>query len=124
MADAPAVGSQRARHSDSHYVALDLGAGSGRALIGSVNGGRLDLQEVHRFRYEPRHDGVGGRGHLRWNAAALFDGLSAGIRNAQAVVTARGAAIASVGVDSWGVDYGLIDADGRLLEDPISYRDH
>src|SRR6266542_3833703 len=107
-------------HSRSHYVAIDLGAGSGRALIGGVGAGRIDLKEIHRFRYEPRHD----HGHLRWDAAALFDGLSAGIRNAQAVVATRGGTLTSIGVDSWGVDYGLLDADGRLLQDPISYRDY
>jgi rhamnulokinase len=119
MAEAPAVDSRSAQHGSSHYVAIDLGAGSGRALIGSVGRGRLDLKEVHRFRYEPRSD----RGHLRWDGAALFDGLSTGIRNARAVVTARGGALTSIGVDSWGVDYGLLDASGRLLQDPISYRD-
>jgi rhamnulokinase len=126
-----------------HYVAIDLGAGSGRALVGSINsisssggvgsfstgglgareragaGRRIDLKEVHRFRYEPRYD----RGHLRWDSAALLNGLSDGIRNAHAIATTRGAAITSIGVDSWGVDYGLLDADGRLLQDPICYRD-
>jgi rhamnulokinase len=107
----------------SHHVAIDLGAGSGRALVGAVDvdsgGGRIDLHEVHRFRYEPRH----ANGHLRWDAAALFDGLSAGIRNAHAFVSSRSATLASIGVDSWGVDYALLDADGHLLEDPICYRD-
>jgi rhamnulokinase len=104
----------------SHYVAIDLGAGSGRVLLGALGAGRIELKEVHRFRYEPRHEA----GHLRWDGAALFDGLIAGLRNAQAVVTTRGGTIASIGVDSWGVDYGLLDADGRLLQDPISYRDY
>jgi rhamnulokinase len=103
-----------------HYVAIDLGAGSGRALVGAVSAERIDLREVHRFRYEPRHDA----GHLRWDGAALFDGLTSGVRNAHAVVTRSGGAIVSIGVDSWGVDYGLIDAHGRLLQDPISYRDY
>jgi rhamnulokinase len=102
------------------YVAIDLGAGSGRALVGVVASGRIDLKEVHRFRYEPRHNA----GHLRWDAAALFDGISAGIRNAQTVTASQRGAIVSIGVDSWGVDYGLLDADGRLLQDPISYRDY
>jgi rhamnulokinase len=105
----------------STYVAIDLGAGSGRALLGVVNADRIELTEVHRFRYQPRPDA----GHLRWNGAALLEGLDAGIRNAQAIVASRGggASIASIGVDSWGVDYGLLDAEGRLLQDPISYRD-
>jgi rhamnulokinase len=103
-----------------HYVAIDLGAGSGRALVGAVTPERIDLKEVHRFRYEPRHEA----GHLRWDAAALFHGLGAGIRNAHSVVASRGDRIVSIGVDSWGVDYGLVDANGRLLQDPISYRDY
>src|SRR5215813_6888645 len=102
----------------SHYVAIDLGAGSGRALVGSVSDGRIDLREVHRFRYEPRYDA----GHLRWDGAALFEGLGTGIRAAQTLVAGRrGGTITSIGVDSWGVDYGLLDAHGRVLEDPISY---
>jgi rhamnulokinase len=111
--------SQTPSQHQRHYVAIDLGAGSGRALLGAVGSGRIDLKEVHRFRYEPRHD----RGHLRWDAAALFNGLSAGIRNAHAIASTRGDTLTSIGVDSWGVDYGLLDAEGRLLEDPISYRD-
>ena len=104
----------------SQYVAIDLGAGSGRALVGAVSAARIDLTEVHRFRYEPRHQA----GHLRWDGTALFEGLSAGLRNAQTVSASRGGAITSIGVDSWGVDYGLLDSAGRLLQDPISYRDH
>ncbi len=99
----------------STHVAIDLGAGSGRALVGRVGDGRIDLHEVHRFRYEPRLD----RGHLRWNTADLFHGLTTGLRHAQAFSSS----ITSIGVDSWGVDYALLDADGRLLEEPICYRD-
>ncbi len=104
----------------STHVAIDLGAGSGRALVGRVGDGRIDLHEVHRFRYEPRPDGIDGRGQLRWNTAELFRGLTTGLRHAQAFSSS----ISSVGVDSWGVDYALLDADGRLLEEPICYRDN
>ncbi len=104
---------------DPYRVAIDLGAGSGRAFIGRVTRDRLDLQEVHRFHYAPRR----AAGHLRWDTVRLFDGLRAGLASARAAAAARGGRLDSVGVDSWAVDYGLIDAGGRLLEEPICYRD-
>jgi rhamnulokinase len=124
-ADAAAMPSKTRWH-----VAIDLGAGSGRAFLGAVGPDRLVLDEVHRFHYGPRLVD----GHLRWDAAQLFDGLLTGLRNAhtraiELGVTPRDSAtgdthvLDSVGVDSWAVDYGLIDAEGRLLEDPICYRD-
>jgi rhamnulokinase len=101
------------------HVAIDLGAGSGRALLGHVGDAGLSLQEVHRFTYGPRPSA----GHLRWDMTALHGGLAAGLAAARAAAAAAGRRITSVGVDSWGVDYGLIDADGRLVEEPIAYRD-
>src|SRR5437899_3252967 len=86
--------------------------------------GRLDetgffLKEVHRFQYPPsRVDG-----HLRWPSRRLLEGIEAGIRSAVDASAALGAPLETVGVDSWGVDYGLLDAEGRLLEEPIAYRD-
>jgi rhamnulokinase len=101
------------------HVAIDLGAGSGRALLGHVGDTGLALQEVHRFTYGPRPSA----GHLRWDMAALHGGLVAGLAAARAAAAADGRELVSVGVDSWGVDYGLIDAGGRLVEEPIAYRD-
>jgi rhamnulokinase len=101
------------------HLALDLGAGSGRAVLGGVGPGGLVLEEVHRFHYPPAVEG----GRLRWPFARIVEGLKAGLAAAQRAVTGRGA-IETLGVDSWGVDYGLLDAGGRLLESPISYRDH
>jgi rhamnulokinase len=100
-------------------VAFDLGAGSGRAFLGRLGAGEVVLEEVHRFHYDPRLD----HGRLRWDAARLFDGLDEGLRRAAERAAVRGEPLASVGVDAWGVDYGLIDARGRLLEDPVCYRD-
>jgi rhamnulokinase len=100
----------------SGHVAIDLGAGSGRAFLGRLDQGRLRVDEVHRFQYAPRRLDA----HLRWDAAAIFDGISHGLAGAHA---ASGGTLDSVGVDTWGVDYGLLDARGRLLEDPICYRD-
>jgi rhamnulokinase len=101
----------------SRYLAIDLGAGSGRAMLGSVSDAGLELEEVHRFHYAP----ATSHGHLRWPFARILEGVEAGL------VAARRAAqgpIESLGVDSWAVDYGLVDDKGRLLEDPIAYRDH
>jgi rhamnulokinase len=101
------------------HVAIDLGAGSGRVFLGRLGGDDLELIEVHRFDYAPRLSA----GHLRWAMARLLDGLSTGLRAASVAARAAGDELATVGVDSWGVDYGLVDATGRLLEDPICYRD-
>jgi rhamnulokinase len=101
------------------YVAIDLGAGSGRALVGQVTDAGLSFEEVHRFAYGPRPSA----GHLRWDLARLEAGLRDGLAAARAAAARAGAALTSVGVDAWGVDYGLIDRDGRILEEPIAYRD-
>jgi rhamnulokinase len=101
------------------HVAIDLGAGSGRALLGRVGDAGLSLQEVHRFTYGPRPSA----GRLRWDMTALHAGLIAGLAAARTTAAAAGQRLASIGVDSWGVDYGLVDADGRLVEEPIAYRD-
>jgi rhamnulokinase len=101
------------------HAAVDLGAGSGRVFLGEVRPDAARLEEVHRFHYAPRLSD----GHLRWDIAALFDGIRAGLRDAARIASASGGELTSVGVDSWGVDYGLLDSDGNLVEDPIAYRD-
>jgi rhamnulokinase len=101
------------------HVAIDLGAGSGRAFLGQVRPEGLDLREVHRFHYGPRHTDR----HLRWDVPRLYDGLVQGLQAARAAAETSGHALQTVGVDAWGVDYGLFHATGRLLEEPISYRD-
>ena len=104
---------------DALHVAIDLGAGSGRAFIGGAGPAGLRPTEVHRFHYAPRR----AAGHLRWDAGALTEGILAGLQRARTAADAVGASIASIGVDSWGVDYALLDAEGRLIEEPICYRD-
>jgi rhamnulokinase len=101
------------------HLAIDLGAGSGRAMLGRLAAEGLMLEEVHRFQYPPDSSA----GHLRWGFARILDGLKAGLGEAQRVAASRGGTVETVGVDSWGVDYGLLDAGGRLLEDPVCYRD-
>jgi rhamnulokinase len=103
----------------SLYVAIDLGAGSGRIFTGALGAGGLELDQVARFRYPAREVD----GHLRWDFAAILREIRAGLGAAAERARATGREVVSVGVDSWGVDYGLVDRDGRLLEDPISYRD-
>lgn len=101
------------------HIAIDLGAGSGRVMVGGIGGSGLSLREAHRFHYEPREVS----GHLRWDFAALLAGIKEGLRRAPSIAESMRGRLASVGVDSWGVDYGLLDAEGHLLEEPISYRD-
>jgi rhamnulokinase len=98
---------------------VDLGAGSGRVFLAGVGAGELLLEEVRRFQYTPREVA----GHLRWDAARIFGEIEAGLRAAGERARALGRPVQSVGVDSWGVDYGLLDGEGRLLEDPVCYRD-
>jgi len=97
------------------HVAFDLGAESGRAMVGRFNGERIELAEVRRFptRAVRLPDG------LYWDALGLFAELTLAL----AEVRASGADIRSVGLDSWGVDFGLLDAQGSLLANPLSHRD-
>jgi rhamnulokinase len=98
------------------YLAVDLGAESGRAMAGVYDGDRLRLEEVHRFPNTP----VTVQGSLRWDVTRLFSEIKRGLR---AAVEKYGADLESVGVDTWGVDYALLDAQGHLLSDPFHYRD-
>src|SRR5260370_10944594 len=104
---------------DPLYVAVDLGAGSGRIFLGGLAPGELLLEEVRRFHYPP----VRMDGHLRWKLASIFDEIKTSMRKAGQRARQLRRPIKSIGVDSWGVDYGLIDGEGKLLENPICYRD-
>jgi rhamnulokinase len=97
------------------YAAVDLGASGGRVMVGRVGPSLLELSEAHRFPNEPVRLPDG----LHWDILRLYREVLRGLRSA-----ARAAdGIASVGVDSWGVDYGLIDRGGALLGNPYHYRD-
>lgn len=100
--------------SPSAFAAADLGATSGRVMVGRVGPAHLDLSEAHRFPNRP----VLAGGSLHWDVLGLYQGVLDGLREA-----ARSGGVTSVGVDSWAVDYGLLDADGRLLGNPHHYRD-
>jgi len=97
------------------YVAVDLGAGSGRVILGRFGKERLELEELHRFPNPVARSG----GRERWNTAALFAEIVDGL----AKLPEHRRRVASIGVDTWAVDYGLFDGAGRLLEEPICYRD-
>ncbi|MFF8351929.1 rhamnulokinase family protein [Streptomyces chartreusis] len=93
------------------YAAVDLGASSGRVMVGRVGPDSLELTEAHRFPNRPVRTPEG----LRWDVLGLYAGVLDGLRAAGRVD--------SVGIDSWAVDYGLLDADGALLGNPVHYRD-
>ncbi|MFE9450895.1 rhamnulokinase family protein [Streptomyces sp. NPDC006739] len=98
------------------YAAVDLGASSGRVMVGRVGPDSLELSEAHRFANRPVRVPEG----LRWDVLALYAGVLDGLRAAGA---STGGRLDSVGLDSWAVDYGLLDDDGALLGNPVHYRD-
>lgn len=102
--------------SSQPFAAVDLGASSGRVMLARVGAGTLELQEVHRFPNRPVRVG----GTLHWDVLGLYRGVLDGLRAAGA---AAGGRLAGVGVDGWAVDYGLLDARGDLLGNPVHYRD-
>lgn len=97
------------------YLAIDLGAESGRAMLATLDGGRLALDEVHRFPNGPVRLPDG----LHWDVLRLWSEIKAGI----AAAVKRGANPAGIGLDTWGVDFALLDRQGALLGNPFHYRD-
>lgn len=98
------------------YIAVDLGATSGRVIAGVWSGGELELVEKHRF----ETPSVYLRGRWYWDFLSLYSEILYGTKIA---VDSYGSAAVSIGVDTWGVDYGLLDEEGELLANPICYRD-
>ncbi|MCE5256732.1 MAG: rhamnulokinase [Spirochaetaceae bacterium] len=97
-------------------LAIDLGASNGRAILGRFDGSRLELEEIHRFANEP----VKVAGHLFWDILRLYHEIGTSV----SILTSRKAdGLDSLGIDSWGVDYGLLDSRGLLLGNPYHYRD-
>jgi rhamnulokinase len=97
-------------------AAVDLGAQSGRVAVGRLDGERLSVVEVHRFPNVP----VRVHGTLHWDVLRLYDGLLEGLR---AALQESGGPVDAVGVDTWGVDFALLDRSGRLVQDPVHHRD-
>ncbi len=98
-----------------YFLAFDLGASSGRAILGGIGDGRLEIREIHRFENGP----VDVNGHLYWNILGLFTELKAGL----AKLLAEGITPAGMAVDTWGVDYALLDRNGAFCGFPYHYRD-
>ncbi len=97
-------------------LAIDLGASSGRGIVGSFDGEKLTLEENHRFPNEP----VIVAGTFSWDILRIFHEIKNSIRKC---ALSDDKDISSIGIDTWGVDYGLIDKNGRLMANPIHYRD-
>ena len=99
---------------NQRVLAFDLGASSGRAMLAWLEDGGLKLEEVHRFPNQP----VMASGRLYWDILRLFHEMKTGLAKAQAA-----GGFSAVGIDTWGVDFGLLDRRGRLLQNPVHYRD-
>jgi rhamnulokinase len=104
---------------DSLYMAVDLGAGSGRVFLCGLSEGGFLLEEAHRFHYPPSRKAE----HLRWDLAKIFAEIKTGLRKAGERARQLKRTVQSIGVDSWAVDYGFVDEQGELLEQPVCYRD-
>ena len=107
-----------------YYLAIDLGASGGRHILGHVEEGKLVLRELHRFSHVPlRKDGA-----LVWDADRIFDEIVTGLQKCAEQIAssstegARGL-LRSIGIDTWGVDYALLDKEGKLIEPVFAYRD-
>ncbi len=96
-------------------LAIDLGASSGRGIVGTFDGEKLTLRENHRFSNDP----VIVNGRMHWDILRIFHEIKQSI----AKTVLDGDAIRSIGIDTWGVDYALLDANGKMLSNPYHYRD-
>ena len=99
----------------STYLAADFGGGSGRIMAGTLTEGKLKLEEVYRF--ANRQIKLGNC--VYWDFLSLFEEMKNGLR----VAARKGYEVKSMAIDTWGVDFGLIDKDGKLLGNPVCYRD-
>ena len=99
---------------EERVLAVDLGASSGRVMAGSIENGKILYEEMHRFKNSPKRvDGV-----LCWDFDDLLYNVKLGIKK-----SAQKYKILSIGIDTWGVDFGLIGKDGKLVALPTHYRD-
>ena len=101
----------------SNFLTFDLGASSGRAMLGNISDGKLKLTEVHRF--ENRMVEIDN--HFYWNIFSIFDELKTGLKKC---IREFGIQPDSIAVDTWGVDFAFIDRDGMIASLPFAYRDH
>ena len=99
----------------TNFFAVDLGATSGRTILGSIVDGKLEQRELTRFKNPIIETG----GHFFWDIYALYNEIILGLK----VVAEEGIEIASIGIDTWGVDFVCIGKDGGILRNPYCYRD-
>lgn len=97
------------------WLAIDIGAGSGRVICGRLADGIFSIEEIYRFENKMTFEG----GHHRWDVERLFSEIVRGLREC----ADRGIRPESIGIDTWGVDYALLDGGGTLIEAPFAYRD-
>src|SRR5215831_11386906 len=100
----------------THFLGVDLGAESGRAMLGRLSSGVLELEQLHRFANKPVRSGNA----LHWDAEGLWQEIQHAIRIATREHNLK---LDGIGIDTWGVDFGLTGAGGELLEAPRHYRD-
>ena len=100
---------------DLKMLAIDLGASSGRGIVGSFDGKKIELKENHRFTNDP----VMVNGRFTWDIIRIFHEIKNSIRNTHL----DGDNVKTIGIDTWGVDYGFIDRHGRMIGNPTHYRD-
>ena len=96
-----------------NLLAFDLGASNGRAILGKYNGTKLELEEVHKF----PNGAINIQGSLYWNTLGLFEEIKTGLRKA---IQATDNNLACLAIDTWGVDYGLLDKEDNLLTNLIT----
>lgn len=99
-----------------YYLAIDIGASSGRHILGHLENGRMVLEEVFRFDNKQVHQ----NGHDCWNMENLWNGIIGGLKTCREL----GKIPATLGVDTWGVDFVLLDENDQVIGDPVAYRDH
>ena len=99
----------------TYYLAVDIGASSGRHILAHLENGKIVLEEMHRFENKL----VEKNGHLCWDTEHLFSGIVEGMKKC----SAAGKIPLSMGIDTWGVDFVLLDKDGNMIGDPVAYRD-
>ena len=96
------------------YLAIDIGASNGRTIAGHIKNDQLKIHEINRFWNGP----IAIQGHLHWDFLHLFRQLREGLATAQNHYSVR-----SLSIDTWGVDFGLLDNTGSLIQNPVHYRD-
>ncbi len=98
-----------------YFFAVDLGATSGRTIIGTLSGGKVGLQELTRF----DNHLIEATGHFYWDVLALYHEIINGLRLAHQ----RNIPVQSIGIDTWGCDFVFVADDGQMLRNPMAYRD-